>query len=202
MCAEPLEMINLGDSYDRASLATRGVSAHQTGPVQPSPERTDIMTRATLDPRLTRRGFLGAAGAGLTAALGCSSNTPGGNGSGDFKGQTLRVFIYTGPDEKIYREVFAPRLEAQTGATVFFDPGWWDSIPKLKASPPGQPAFDLVLTDATQGFPAIKEGVFQKIDLSRMPNVAKLSPSVLDTWVYKDGYGVTFPDSVMTLAYN
>ena len=155
-----------------------------------------------VETRLTRRRFLGiAAAAGLGGAAGCSPHNPR-DGSGEFKGQTLRVFIYTGPEERIYREEFAQRLEAQTGATVVFDPGWWDSIPKLKASPPGQPAFDLVLTDATQGFPAIKEGMFQKIDLSRIPNVANLSPSVLDTWVYKDGYGITFPDSVMTLAYN
>jgi spermidine/putrescine-binding protein len=152
---------------------------------------------------LTRRGFLKTAGAaGLGASLGCSSSNSGGGGRGDFQGQTLRVFIYSGPEEQTYREEFAQRLEAQTGATVVFDPGWWDSIPKLKASPPGQPAYDLVLTDATQGYPAIKEGMFQKLDLSRIPNVAKLSPSVLDAWVYKEGYGIPFPDSVMTLAYN
>src|SRR5262249_2653173 len=57
-------------------------------------------------------------------------------------------------------------------------------------------------TDPTQGYPAIKEGLFQKLDLSRIANTANLSPSVLDTWVYKDGYGITFPESVMTLAYN
>jgi spermidine/putrescine-binding protein len=151
------------------------------------------MTRAAFDAPLTRRGFLGAAGAGLAAAVGCSSGTPG---------QQLRVFVYSGAWEKSFREAFVPRFEAKTGATVVVDPGWWDSIPKLKASPPGQPAFDLVLTDPTQGYPAIEEGVFQKLDLSRIPNTANLSRSVLDTWVYKDGYGVTFPESAMTLAYN
>ncbi|WP_020468884.1 ABC transporter substrate-binding protein [Zavarzinella formosa] len=69
-------------------------------------------------------------------------------------------------------------------------------------SPPGQPAFDLVLTDATQGYPAIREGLFQKIDMSRISNLANLSPSVLDTWVHREGYGVTFPESALTLAYS
>lgn len=161
------------------------------------------MTQASFDRRLTRRGFLEAAGsAGLAAAVGCSSSNPGGNGSGEFKGQKLRVFVYTGATEKTFREAFVPQFEAKTGATVIVDPGWWDSIPKLKASPPGQPAFDLVLTDPTQGYPAIREGLFQKLDPSRIPNVANLCPSVLDTWVYKEGFGITFPESVMTLAFN
>lgn len=162
------------------------------------------MTLGSFRHRLTRRSFLGAVGsAGLATTLGCSSDNPGGRGNGgEFKGQKLRVFVYSGATEKLFREAFVPRFEAKTGATVIVDPGWWDSIPKLKASPPGQPAFDLVVTDATQGYPAIKEGLFQKLNLSRIPNTANLCPSVLDTWVYKEGYGITFPDSVMTLAYN
>jgi len=119
-----------------------------------------------------------------------------------FKGQTLRVFVYSGAWEKAFREEFVPRFEAMTGARVVVDPGWWDSIPKLKASPKGHPAFDLVLTDGTQGYPAIKEGMFQKIDMTRIPNRLSLVPSVLNNWVYTDGYGITFPESAMTLAYN
>lgn len=159
---------------------------------------------------LSRRGFLGWAGvAGLGFSLGlhsCTTNTKtsteSGSGEQAFAGQTLRVFIYSGAWEKAFREYFVPQFQARTGATVIPDPGWWDSIPKLKASPPGQPAFDLVLTDATQGYPAIKEGLFQQIDMARIPNRETLSPSVLKNWVYTDGYGITFPESVMTLAYN
>ena len=38
---------------------------------------------------------------------------------------------------------------------MVLDAGWWDMLPKLKASPPGQPVYDLVMTDPTQGQPAI-----------------------------------------------
>ncbi len=158
--------------------------------------------------RIDRRQFLGWAGAaaGGLSILGCQSRdstaTPSGSPIGAFAGQTLRLFIYSGHWEKAIREEFAPRFQARTGATVIPDPGWWDSIPKLKASPPGQPAFDLVLTDATQGYPAIREGLFQKIDMNRIPNIGKLAPSVLDNWVYHEGYGIPFPEGAMTLGYN
>jgi len=160
-------------------------------------------------------GWAGVAGAGLgMSALGCDkkSEAPSVATTGPtsatsepkkkYAGQTLRLFIYSGVWDKTIREHFVPKFQAMTGATVIPDPGWWDSIPKLKASPPGKPAFDLVLTDGTQGYPAIKEGMFQPIDMSRITNKSAFAASALDNWVYKEGYGITFPESVMTLAYN
>ncbi len=159
---------------------------------------------------LDRRKFITitglGAGAGLLGLTGCgqksASTSTGGGGTKPFAGQTLRVFVYSGAWEKGFNQYFVPKFEAATGAKVVVDPGWWDSIPKLKASPKGQPAFDLVLTDATQGYPAIREGLFQKIDMSKIPNKANFAASALDNWVVKEDYGITFPDSVMTLGYN
>lgn len=159
-------------------------------------------------PSFNRRRFLTTTalgtGAGLFGLTGCDKKTESsaGTGSKPFSGQTLRVFVYSGSWEKGFNEHFVPLFEERTGAKVVVDPGWWDSIPKLKASPPGQPAFDLVLTDATQGYPAIKEGMFRKIDLGKIPNKANFAASALDNWVVKDGYGITFPESAMTLGYN
>lgn len=158
---------------------------------------------------LDRRKFITitglGAGAGLLGLTGCgqkSASTSGGGGDKPFAGQTLRVFVYSGAWEKGFNQYFVPKFEAATDAKVVVDPGWWDSIPKLKASPKGQPAFDLVLTDATQGYPAIREGLFQKIDMSKIPNKSNFAASALDNWVVKEDYGITFPDSVMTLGYN
>src|SRR5262245_3402097 len=147
--------------------------------------------------RPNRRQFLGTAA--LAAAAGCWG---GGGGKGPFAGRELRVFVYAGGHEKTMREVFVPRFEAATGATVTLHPGWWDGIPKLKAAPPGDPPFDLVITDATQGYAAARDGLFAQLNLANIPNHKALAPSALDNWVFRDRYGVTFPDSVMTLAYN
>jgi spermidine/putrescine-binding protein len=102
----------------------------------------------------------------------------------------------------MFQECFATPFEAKTGATVLLDAGWWDSIGKLKASPKGQPAYDLVLTDATQGYPAIKSGMFRQIDFDKVPNHRELAPVALDNWVAKDRYGVTFHESAMTLVWD
>ncbi len=145
----------------------------------------------------TRRCFLGAALAALPLA-GCARPA---SRPGDFRGQKLRIFVYGGGHEKTMRQVFVPRFEEETGATAVLDPGWWDAIVKLKASPAGRPAYDLVITDATQGYPAIREGLFAQLDLSLVPSHKNLVAGALDNWVYRDRYAIPYPDAVMTLAY-
>jgi spermidine/putrescine-binding protein len=151
--------------------------------------------------QVDRRSFLRAAvtvvGAGQLG--GCSKPAP--PAGGGFRGRTLTVFVYSGLD-KIFQEHFADPFEAQTGASVVLDAGWGDSIAKLKASPKGRPAYDLVLTDATQGYPAIKGGMFRQLDFGRVPNHKALAPGALDNWVAKERYGVTFHESAMTLAWD
>src|SRR5262245_47681958 len=143
--------------------------------------------------RLTRRGFLhGVAGAAAFAA-GCGKGTS----SGPFAGRELRVFVYAGGHERTMREVFVPRFEKETGAAVSLYPGWWDGVPKLKAAPPNDPPFDLMISDATQGYPAAKEGLFATLNLSNIPNHKRLTPAALDNWVFKGGHGVTYPDAAM-----
>lgn len=146
--------------------------------------------------RLTRRRFLKRAASAAILSSGCGGKA-GNNG-----GQQLRVFVYAGGHEQTMREVFVPRFEAATGASAVLDAGWWDAIPKLKASPPDRPPYDLVITDATQGFPAARDGLFRQLDLSRIPNHKNLPPSVLDHWIYRERHGIPYPDSVLTLAYH
>jgi spermidine/putrescine-binding protein len=148
--------------------------------------------------RLSRRRFLASAAALAAGAAGCRKGAP----SAPFAGRQLRVFVYAGGHEKAMREVFVPGFEADTGAAVSLYPGWWDGVPKLKAAPEGDPPFDLMVTDATQGYPAAREGLFAQIDLANVPNHKRLAPAALDNWVFRDRYGITYPDSVMTLAYN
>lgn len=148
--------------------------------------------------RVTRRAFLGVSGAALLA--GCGTRTA----TGPFTGQELRVFCYAGGHEAALREVFVPGFEAATGATVTLSPGWWGAPAKLAAARAvgAEPPYDLIVSDATEGFPAAKDGLFVQLNLANIPNSKNLVPAALDHWVFKDRYGVTYPDSVMTLAFN
>jgi putative spermidine/putrescine transport system substrate-binding protein len=148
----------------------------------------------------TRRQFLaGAGGSALGLAAGCGRPPAA---SGEFSGQTLTVFVYAGLDA-IFQKHFVEPFEAATGATVVLDAGWWDAIAKLKESQAaGRPVYDLVLTDATQGYPAIKGGLFRQIDFDRVPNLRGLAPAVLDNWVARERYGVTFHESAQSLIWD
>ena len=153
----------------------------------------------------TRRDFLRkstAAGVGLAAGGSMASLASRVSASQDFKGEKLRVFTYAGAWGDQFTMNFAPLFKEVTGADLIVELGWWDSVPKLKASPPGDPAFDLIMTDATQGYPAIREGLFQKVDMGNVPNAAKFAPEVMDNWVVKDNWGVTWPDAAQTGVYN
>lgn len=123
-------------------------------------------------------------------------------GCGRANRDALRVFCYAGNHEAAMRAAFVPAFEAAIGATVSLAPGWWDGVPKLKAAPPDDPPFDLMISDATQGFPAAKDGLFATIDPALVPNVAALAPAALDHWIWTDRFGVPYPDSVMTLAFH
>ncbi len=148
-----------------------------------------------LSGRLTRRTFLRSTVAlSLAGAVGCSSRRNA--------VEELRVFCYAGGHERQMREVFVPLFEQQTGAVLSLYPGWWDGVPKLKAAPENNPPFDLMVTDATQGYPAAREGLFAALDFSRIPNHRRLAPSTLDNWIFRERHGLPYPDSVMTLAYH
>jgi putative spermidine/putrescine transport system substrate-binding protein len=127
------------------------------------------------------------------AASGCSK-----------KRDVLRVFCYAGNHETALREVFVPAFEVATDGKVLvlLESGWWDGIPKLKTAPADDPPFDLMITDATQGYPAARDGLFAPIDFANVPNVTALAPAALEPWVFREKFGLPYPDAVMTLAYH
>ena len=155
--------------------------------------------------RITRRDFIRkstAASAGVVAASQLGIWGADVQAAQDFQGEKLRIFTYAGAWGDQFTKNFAPLFNEITGADLIVELGWWDSIPKLKASPPGNPAFDLIMTDATQGYPAIREGLFQKVDMGNIPNAGKFAPEVMSNWVVEESWGVTWPDAAQTGVFN
>jgi len=151
--------------------------------------------------RLTRRHFLKGAAAGAVVSP-VGRPVAGRAQAKPHAGQTITVFTYAGAYESTLRKHFVAPFEQKTGARVVLDPGWWDMLPKLKASPPGQPVFDLVMTDPTQGLPAIKEGLFQKIAMESVPNARLIPARLQQDWYQANGWGVNFAGSLMAMGYN
>ncbi|HEX2913208.1 MAG TPA: extracellular solute-binding protein [Chloroflexia bacterium] len=118
-----------------------------------------------------------------------------------FAGRTLTVFVYSGLTEDTFRNVYGPAFEKATGAKLVLSPGWWDAAAKLQSSPDDQPPFDLVETDPTQGFPGIRQGLFQKLDTAKIPNAKSFAPQILNSSIYSDSWGLPFISSAMTLCW-
>lgn len=146
---------------------------------------------------LSRRRFVKlSAASALGTLVGC------GRKSSEHSKDDLRIFVYSGGHEATMRKVFIPIAERELNAKVTLYPGWWDGVPKLKTAPADDPPFDLMITDATQGYPAAKEGLFAEINLENVPHHQDLAPASLDHWVFQKRLGLVYPDSVMTLAYH
>ena len=148
--------------------------------------------------KFKRRDILKTAAAGGAAmAVGFPAVV---RGAKEYEGRTVSVFTYAGPFEASIRKFLIPAFEKRTGARVKLDVGWWDMLPKLKASPKGKPVYDTVITDPTQGFPSIKEGLFQKYDRANVPNAEKNHHGMKENWIQKEGWGVNMGGSSMVIA--
>ena len=147
--------------------------------------------------KFKRRDILKTAAAGSAAmAVGFPAVV---RGAKMYEGRTLSVFTYAGPFESVTRKL-VKTFEERTGARVKLDIGWWDMLPKLKASPKGNPVYDVVATDPTQGYPAIKEGLFQKYDKANVPDAELSYDGVRKHWIQADSWGTIMGSAYMVIA--
>jgi putative spermidine/putrescine transport system substrate-binding protein len=108
----------------------------------------------------------------------------------------LNVFTWAGPWGQTFERVLKPLFEKATGASVVFDNGWGEEIPRLLISPPGQPPYDVMIVAPFQVYPVIRLGHFARLDWNKIPNVRAFSPTVLDNWIAREAWGLTWPDAL------
>ena len=169
-----------------------------------TPTSTSNLTAATTVTTTTSNLTVATSTAATTVMTMTSSSSiaTAASGSLPFAGRTLTVFVYSGLTEDTFRNVYAPAFEKASGAKLVLSPGWWDAAAKLQSSPDDQPPFDLVETDPTQGFPGIRQGLFQKIDTLKIPNARNFAPQILQSSIYTDSWGLPFISSAMTLCWH
>jgi putative spermidine/putrescine transport system substrate-binding protein len=139
---------------------------------------------------ITRRQVLigGVAGAAaLTAAAGWAQQ------------KELVANTYGGGWEQGHRQAIAEPIEKKTGAKVILVAMLANEIvARVKAAGGGKPPVDLALVDDGPFLNAIKEDVFLRLPMDRIPNAAKVYPQ----YKAKEPYGVPVAASVIGIAYN
>ena len=113
----------------------------------------------------------------------------------------LTVFTWAGLWGQTFERALKPRFEQTTGATVLFDNGWGEEIPKLLIAPPDQPPYDVMIVAPYVVYAVIRRGYFLRLDWNKIPNARRFHPSALDNWVAQEGWGLTWPDAFHTGIY-
>ena len=105
------------------------------------------------------------------------------------------MFVYAGSHERTMRELFVPGVRDGDRGGVVLDAGLVGRDRQAQGVAGRRPGYDLLITDATQGYPAIKDGLFARLDLANIPNHKLLAPSALDNWVFRDRVRRAYPDT-------
>lgn len=114
------------------------------------------------------------------------------------QGKTLIVPTLGGVWEQFWRKEIAPRFTAATGAAVTLDVGNGRVFgANLRAAGVGKPPYSIVMTNEVFASGLRKEGFFEKLDQSRMPNYADLYPMARGS----DGWGAIGAVSPIGIGY-
>jgi len=98
------------------------------------------------------------------------------------QGKTLIVPTLGGVWEQFWRETIAPKFTEASGAEVTLDVGngrAWAA--NLRAAGVANPPYSVVMTNEVFASTLRKEGFFEKLDLSKVPNYADLYPMAKQT---------------------
>ncbi|MBN9889893.1 ABC transporter substrate-binding protein [Salipiger abyssi] len=140
---------------------------------------------------ITRRQSLGALG-----AMGLSAFMPRYAFAQD--SETLVVPTLGGVWEQFWREHIAPAFEEATGAKVTLDVGNGRVFgANLRAAGVEEPPYSIVMTNEVFAQSLRKEGFFEELDLSKMPNYADLYPIAQTA----GGYGAVGTFSPIGIGY-
>lgn len=114
------------------------------------------------------------------------------------QGNTLVVPTLGGAWEQFWRQTLAPAFTQKSGAQVTLDAGngrVWSA--NLRAAGPQKPPYSILMTNEAFASSLRKEGFFEKLDLTKLPNYNDLYPLAKKT----DGWGAVAMVSPIGLAY-
>jgi putative spermidine/putrescine transport system substrate-binding protein len=114
------------------------------------------------------------------------------------QGKTLIVPTLGGVWEQFWRETIAPAFEKASGATVTLEVGNGRVFgATLRAAGVDSPPFSVIMTNEVFASGLRKEGFFEKLDMSKVPNYADLYPIAQ----VADGFSATGALSPIGIGY-
>jgi putative spermidine/putrescine transport system substrate-binding protein len=120
------------------------------------------------------------------------------HGSAESQANELTVILPGGTLAKAYRANVVEPLEKRHNAKVNVVTGLtMENLAKLRAQK-GNPQIDVVIFDPPGAIPAAREGLLEKLDPARIPNLRNVHPWALQ----KDGFYVSWLTANQVLTYN
>lgn len=114
------------------------------------------------------------------------------------QGKTLIVPTLGGVWEQFWRTTIAPAFTKASGAAVTLDVGNGRTFgANLRAAGAAKPPYSIVMTNEVFASALRKEGFFEKLDLTKVPNYADLYPLAKTT----DGFGAIAAVSPIGIGY-
>ncbi|HTX52974.1 MAG TPA: ABC transporter substrate-binding protein [Candidatus Baltobacteraceae bacterium] len=149
--------------------------------------------------RVRRRDVLkGMGGIAVGAAMSGLGRARRAEAQRRFDGETVRVQFWAGPEGQTIRSGVVEPFIQKTGTKVVVTEGWTSaSIAKARAEK-ANPSTSVYLLDDYGAIAAGREGVFEPLDLSRIPNAADVDPR----FVLENKLGIGFFTYVTGLVYN
>jgi putative spermidine/putrescine transport system substrate-binding protein len=115
-----------------------------------------------------------------------------------FDGKTIRVQIWGGSDGQVIRKYIVDPFTKETGARVVIEEGnTSDSIAKVRAQK-NDPQLDVIFCDDIGVLTLEREGVLDKIDLSRMAHAKEID----QIYHVGQGTGIGIFNYITTILYN
>lgn len=110
-----------------------------------------------------------------------------------FEGESLIAVSWSGNYEQVFRETVIDPFNAKYNTKAETVGGWDQIVSQIKAAPADNPPFDVTVAEEYISSSGLAEGLYQKTDKSKIPNLEAVYPWFYETRPDKaKEYGIPF----------
>ena len=132
-----------------------------------------------------RRAFLTAAGSSAALLAGCLGGTTSGS-------DTLRVSVWSGTNETVFREVIKPMYEDRTGNTLELSGNWQGILSKIRQSPADDPPFDVTVGVGRTNYRGQQDDLWLPVDYGDLSNAGGIKSNLRQYQMAEVGVPVAY----------